>query len=100
MIRTNISLCLKNDCLCPVILPSPQATIYHQSDILTNGIMLGHGIITLGHGIAFRILYALHTLVLSGESEESKGPMNQSNITATQKGRSVSSERTTKKATF
>lgn len=83
-----------------MILPSPQATIHHQPDILTNGIMLGHGIITLGRGIAFRILYSLHTLLLSGEGEESKGPVNQSNITATQKGRSESRDRTTEKATF
>lgn len=76
-----------------MILPSPQATIHHQPDILTNGIMLGHG-------IAFTILYSLHTLVLSGEDEGSKGPMNQSNITATQKGRSESRDSTTEKAPF
>lgn len=93
MIKTNISLCAKNGCLHPVILPSPQATLHHQPDILTNGSMLGHG-------IAFRILYSLHTLVLSGEGKESKRPMNQSNITATQKGRSESRDSTTEKAAF
>lgn len=59
--------------------------------------MLGHGLITLGHGIAFRILYSLHTLVLSAEGEESKGPMNHRNITATQKGRSESRDSATEK---